>query len=219
MTDAHLYAELAVDVLGQVLRGVDRAVLADGTAKGEHQRRETSTYKGWGGGYGRTKYDESSNHGNYLGAQTVGTITLGLGRDVSFSLSNDLFGERKQDRWRTSAAELTIGNFTLGTYVTTNDGRHESAGSTNKNIDPLLGANKHKKESWTNGVAYSAPAWFGIRNGNKINRFGYSHPYVQSITQNFVHKYIVPTPYFHPSPSFYEGGYFSSGFNNPLTLW
>lgn len=177
---------------------------------------------GWGLGYGRTHYDETNVHGNTLGAQTVGSLTFGFGNDVSFMLSNDIFGEKHQDRWRTSAAELTIGGFTLGSYVTTNDGQHESKGKKSffKCMhDSLLGENKNDMGTWEKGCAYSAPFWIGIRNGQLIQRFGYSHPYVQSLTQNLVHKYLVPTPFFKPSPSFYTGGFYNSGFNNPLTLW
>ena len=38
MADANLDAELLMDMLGQVLRTIDRAVLATRTAKAEHQR-------------------------------------------------------------------------------------------------------------------------------------------------------------------------------------
>ena len=52
VTDAHLDAELLVDMLSQVLGRVDRAVLTTRTAEGEHQRGETaldiSAYMGIG---------------------------------------------------------------------------------------------------------------------------------------------------------------------------
>lgn len=42
MTDTHLNTELLVDVLSQMLGGIDRTVLTSRTAKREHQRREAS---------------------------------------------------------------------------------------------------------------------------------------------------------------------------------
>ena len=42
MTDAHLYAKLLMDMLGQVLSTIDRAVLSARTAKTEHQRRKAT---------------------------------------------------------------------------------------------------------------------------------------------------------------------------------
>ena len=42
MNDAHLDAELLVNVLGQVLRTIDGAMLTTGTAEAEHQRSEAA---------------------------------------------------------------------------------------------------------------------------------------------------------------------------------
>ena len=42
MTDVYLNAELAVDVLGQVLGGIDGAVLAACAAEAEHQAGEAA---------------------------------------------------------------------------------------------------------------------------------------------------------------------------------
>ena len=42
MADAHLDAELLVDMLGQVLGGIDRAVLTTGTAEAEHEGGEAT---------------------------------------------------------------------------------------------------------------------------------------------------------------------------------
>ena len=42
VADAHLDAELLVDVLRQMLGGIDRAVLTTRTAEGEHQRGEAT---------------------------------------------------------------------------------------------------------------------------------------------------------------------------------
>lgn len=47
------------------------------------------------------------------------------------SLSNDLFGDG-EDRWRTTSAELSYRNFSIGTYVDTNWGRKKVAAKFTK---------------------------------------------------------------------------------------
>ena len=44
MTNVYLYTELLMDMLGQVLCGVDGAVLTACATEGKHQRREASLY-------------------------------------------------------------------------------------------------------------------------------------------------------------------------------
>ena len=190
------------------------------------------SYGGWGTGFGKTYYGEQTVRGNVLGKQTVGAITLLAPGDVSFRLYNDMFGQSGHDRWRTSAAELTIRDFSVGTYVTTNDGKKASdnRGYDPNIVDPYLGANPERVihvngrdekvgGGWPNGKVYSAPFWVGIKSGSQIYRFGVSARIVQSLTQNLVHRYLVPTPYFIPGREFYRGLYSSFGHNSPLSLW
>lgn len=190
----------------------------------------SSNYYGWFGelgignfkiGYGRTSYGSTNAYGENIGAQTVGTVKFGVG-DISFALSNDLFGEKNQDRWRTSAAELSIGNFAIGTYVITNDGQHESKLIDKKepttNIKaPILGVNK-KMKAWKSGKVYAAPFWIGIRNGNQISRIGYNGKIVQTLTQNLVHHYLVSTPDF-TDYKLSTPMYTYCGYNNPISIW
>lgn len=182
-------------------------------------------YMGWkasvgigdfGVGYGQTSFSERTFNGNHLGAQTVGTFSVSY-KDASFSISNDLWGDRK-DRWRTTAAELTIGSCSVGTYVYGNWGAEESNGKTQDVSAPLLGRNE-KMKAWENGKVYFAPLWIGYSNNNQVFRFGYSHPMVQNLTQNFVHKYITPTPYFLNYNNFKEGCYSYFGTLNPISIW
>jgi RHS repeat-associated protein len=173
-----------------------------------------ATYDGYGGGYGRTYYDAGTVMGHKFDAQTVGTFTA-YWDGGSFSLSNDAFGDGK-DRWRSNAVELNIGRFSVGTYIYTNNGKKESKGK-NDMAAPLIG--KNKKEAWENGRVYFAPAWAGYKHGNQITRIGFSHPMVQNLTQNLIHKYVTPTPYFLNYDEFKSGGYFYSGYNNPFSLW
>lgn len=192
----------------------------------------SAVYNGWGAGFGKTYYGEQTVKGNYLGAQTVGTLTLMARGDVSFRLSNDMFGAPHHDRWRTSAAELAIGNFTVGTYVTTNDGDEESSifgSSISEKIDgslrdPILNTNPIDKKTgrggaWKNGKFYSAPLWIGLKSNSHIFRFGYSSRTVQSLTQNLVHKYIVKTPFFTDASYFQKGWFSYNGSNSPFSLW
>ena len=169
-------------------------------------------------GYGRTYYDSYDN----VGSQTVGTFKLGIDK-VSFALSNDLFAENHQDRWRTSAAELSIGNFSIGTYVITNDGQHESRAvdpnnPTTDRESPYIGLNK-KKGAWKVGNAYMAPLWIGYKHGTNITRIGYSFKMVQALTQNLVHHTLVPTPDYTYYDEFYKGFTIYSGYYNPISLW
>jgi len=176
-----------------------------------------ASYKEYGGNFGITTYESGSFHGQKIGTQKVATAGINAG-NISFRLSNDLWGDGF-DRWRTSAAELSIGNFSVGTYVDTNWGAMESPVYTDKKTyigkDKIIG----KNTSWNNGKVYSAPFWIGYRWNNKNYRLGISHPYVQSLTQNFVHKYITPTPFFLDYTSFKSGIFSYSGNYNPFTLW
>jgi RHS repeat-associated protein len=172
---------------------------------------------GWGIGYGRTYYSSSEVMGQNFEDQKVGTITAFFNHN-SFSISNDMFGDRK-DRWRTNAAELTIGMFSIGTYLYTNWGERDSEGA-DKNVEaPLIG--KSKFGAWKNGQVYFAPAWVGYRskNGNQVTRIGFSHEMVQNLTQNLVHKTIGRAPYFLNYDHLISGGYFYSGYYNPFSLW
>lgn len=177
----------------------------------------SAMYKGYGVGYGRTSYSKSEINGNQLGGQVVGTIT-GYFNYNSFAFSNDRFGDG-EDRWRSNAVELTLGNYTIGTNLYTNWGKDASGGpkGTHNEKAPIFGLNK--KEAWNNGQVYSAPLWIGYKKGNQITRIGFSHSMVQNFTQNAVHKYATPTPYFLGYDNFKSGGYIYSGAYNPFSLW
>lgn len=181
--------------------------------------------------YGRTAYEECMFNGNVIDAQTVGTISM-FGKGWSFSLSNDIFGERHQDRGRTSAAELCIGNFVIGTNILTNNGNEASNGyvdgdetkttfkhiKTNTKYKNMKDKIPPKAGSWINGQVYHSPFWLGLKTGNMVYRFGYSDKIIQKYTQNFVHKFMK-TPFFSNYDSFHRGLYFSMGNYNPYSLW
>ena len=181
-----------------------------------------ASYKGAGLGYGITYYNNTTIGDYTSGRQKVGTGKISWG-DVSFSLSNDLFAE-KQDRWRTSAAELAVGNFVIGTSVFTNNAKEESIGKHIEENDPIVGAHYFDKKegitygSWETGQVFSTPFWVGYKNGNQVFRVGVSSLLAHSLTQNLVHKFMH-TPYFIHYNNFKGGAFSYYGYYNPLTLW
>lgn len=94
---------------------------------------------------------------------------------------------------------MSVGDFSFGSYIYTNDGKADSGGKDNESrtVDrnsPIWGKNRNKGFStWKNGQVFSAPVWIGYRRGN----------------QNFYLNY----------ENFKTGGYFYSGYYNPLSLW
>ena len=121
-----------------------------------------------------------------------------------------------EDRWRTFAAELCIRDITVGALVGTNYGYRDS---------PIENGLKRRDKGsfyeWNNGKVFIAPAWIGFRSGDQINRFGYSHKYIQALTQNVFHKYFSRnTPFFADYDGFlYKGPYSYNGYYNPYALW
>jgi RHS repeat-associated protein len=173
----------------------------------------SARYNDWGAGYSRT---------NYTGAhsQVVGGATLFLGKDVSFRLENDFFGDR-HDRWRSNAFELTIGDFVFGSNLYNNE--------VDVTADPDLeggmllnnSCNRSPFGAWRDGKTYSSPLWVGFKMNGSVYRFGYSHPLVQDRTQNVIHKWFGPgrTNFFNNYDYFQYGTYNYYGYNNPYSLW
>jgi hypothetical protein len=186
------------------------------------------TRTGYGGGYGRTYYGASEIMGHQFDAQTTGTITAYFNHN-SFNFTNDALGD-KEDRWRTNAVELTIGKWSLGTYLYTNFGKQDSGFDENgaqvdfgeNCVPPLVGRNHDKNlATWINGRVYYAPIWIGYRYGDQITRIGFSHPMVQNLTQNLIHKYkwLGNQNYYLMYDEFKTGGFFSTGTYNPFSLY
>ena len=134
-------------------------------------------------------------NGAQLGSQRVGTIT-GSYEDFSFSFSNDIIGDGK-DRFRSNAIEIGYGDFSIGTYVCTNDGMKESGytkeswRSEKKN---LLKEKKNIKDyPWKNGIVLSSPIWMSFKRNNIVQRIGVNYPPAQQATQNLLHRIIIYT--------------------------
>ncbi|MCL2651433.1 MAG: polymorphic toxin type 23 domain-containing protein [Candidatus Azobacteroides sp.] len=186
------------------------------------------TRTGYGLGYGQTHYGASEIMGHQFGAQTTGTI-IGYFNHNSLNWTNDATGDT-EDRWRTNAVELTIGKWSVGTYLYTNYGKQDSGpdeyGSVldrNENcIPPIVGKNKDPDlATWRNGRSYYAPLWIGYRNGNQVTRVGFSHPMVQNLTQNLIHKFtwLGHQNYYMMYDEFKTGGFYSTGTYNPFSLY
>jgi len=184
------------------------------------------TKNGVGAGYGQTHYGNDIGPNDTPNPQTVGNYSV-FWRGGSFTLQNDVgkLGD-SHDRWRTNAFELSIGDFTFGNYIYTNDGEAVSTANYPKDpIDlaaksPIYGKNSHAgKGAWKIGKVYSAPAWIGIRSGNRIDRVGYSLPFFQDLFQNGVHTSFGNQNYYLNYRDFQRGFYFYSGYYNPFTLY
>lgn len=106
----------------------------------------SATYNGVGVGYGLTYYGKTQGPDGKSNAQRVANITA-YWKGGSFALQNDmksLGGDG--DRWRTNAFELSIGNFSFGSYIYTNDGKADSQKQQDENArSPIWGENRNKK--------------------------------------------------------------------------
>lgn len=175
-------------------------------------------YEGYGVGYYRTKYGASSDNPTGGPApQLVGGMSL-FAPGGSFRVENDVFAPGGHDRWRTNAWELTIGKWSIGSSIHTNDARGENKGIDKKSINPL--------GKYNDGQVYSAPLWVGYRSEFGISRAGFSDKNVQHYQQNeLVHRRgivgieYVKSPWFTKYDSFQRGIYGYSGPYNPYSLF
>jgi len=75
-------------------------------------------------------------------------------------------------------------------------------------------------------MVYSSPLWVGRRNGNTMERIGFSHKSIQHFTQNvLIHKNgfiglgMGQSPYFLDYSKFTPGFYVYTGYYNPYSLY
>jgi len=178
------------------------------------------TYDGYGPGYYYTSYGNQVGPDGNPNPQRVGGLQWNW-PGGSIRLENDfLAGKIKgdtKDRWRTNSLEVAIGDLVFGSSVYTNQVNEKQGTIDLKSI--LWGFNWNNMESWKDGKVYSSPLWIGLRTGNVVGRFGYSHHIFQDFFQNGVHKFIVPTPYFTDYNDFKYEFYYFSGYYNPYSLW
>ena len=199
-----------------------------------------NTYWGWQGnfssgdfsaGFGHTYFNKHQNDGIHFGkngidSQKLWHASIGINKfsidyynDTGFKELIDPNGpnvkenKTNTDRWRTTAAEITIGDFTLGSYVDTNNGGKEGDGTSYAIAPNGVGSGM----KWNNGMVYSAPLWIGYKQGSNIMRFGYQAPIIQNLTQNLVHKLINNNYYLNYDIHHNKFSYF--GAYNPYTPW
>ena len=195
-----------------------------------------ATYKEYGLSYGRTYYGNATVIDDVPNKQIVGNWSI-LWDGGSFTLQNDVGGKPfgipiggdREDRWRTNAFELTIGDFSFGNYINTNFGRlvsEASFGEGDRAIDtdaeaPFYGKHPHAgKGAWKAGEVFSAPAWIGYRVGGQISRVGYSHRFFQNLFQNGIHTTRFGSQnYYLLYTNFNKGAYGYCGYYNPFSLW
>lgn len=201
---------------------------------------------GWAHSYsafgGSVKYKEiglnyyQTHYGNALGPdgnpnnQVVGGVNLTAGK-FSFRIENDFLAFADEDRWRSNAVEIGIGDYVIGTRLYNNNPgpSGERQGFDPDGTDLMGNRNKsHKGKvfgSHDNGKVYSSPLWVGARFGNTVDRIGYSHKMVQDRTQNWVHRngfFYLPFghQHFYVDYSQFRTGVFSfTGHYNPYSLW
>lgn len=182
-----------------------------------------ATINGWGAGRYFTSYGDKIGPDGKPNPQVVGGLNIYLGKikeeQLALRIEND-FLSGTGDKWRSNAIELSWSKYSIGTNLYNNDPEGEGLG-TEDTPDRRGNCNKHGFSAWLNGQTYYSPLWFGIRNGNTINRIGYSHPSVQDVTQNNVHRLFPPgyQNYYNKYDYFYYGFTNFSGYYNPFSLW
>lgn len=157
--------------------------------------------------------------------QWNGGFTIGYG-DFKIREENDFLAwGLSSDKGRTQALEISYGNFAVGSYVHTNDGKGDSGGPTgfDNRPSPILGTNKHGFGAWLKGYVYKAPLYYGYNSGNNTSRIGFSAWWVQDATQNWMHQNDIfragNQNYYVDYSKMYQGGYFYSGYYNSFSLY
>ncbi|MCL1932217.1 MAG: polymorphic toxin type 23 domain-containing protein [Candidatus Azobacteroides sp.] len=144
----------------------------------------------------------------------IGEFSLRVENDLNFKIKGVELGGDGGDRWRTSAVEIGIKNFVLGTSVYTN----EPDGSLDKN-----GYSKfwnRTKQAYADGTAYNSPLYVGVKQGGRVTRIGLNQPWIQDMTQNGVHLFLSKSSPLFPTPyGEYSSAYRYSGYYNPYSLY
>jgi RHS repeat-associated protein len=180
----------------------------------------SATYNGFGASYSQTRFGNANGPDGRSNSQKTGTIGL-YGFGASIRVDNDFLGDG-EDRWRTGAIEVGIGNFVIGASVYSNFTNRDE-GVANK-PSSTYGVNQRPGLSaWKNGKIYSSPLWIGYRNGNQVSRFGFSHWKIQDVLQNGLHQsrlfHFANSNYFLDYSQFRSGIYSYFGNYNPFTLY
>lgn len=135
--------------------------------------------------------------------QSYWQATLSIG-DFHLSELNDL---PNTDKGLTQQLEIGIGNFSIGSYILTNDaGDRTVEGNTRDAISEDTNMPLDNK-TYTNGEVYSSPLYISIKSKGKTYKIGYDHPVIQDQQQNRVHYYLTKKLFGEKSPYFAKGNY------------
>jgi RHS repeat-associated protein len=172
-------------------------------------------YLDWGAGLYSTKY--SGEHSQRVGGAQI------FFPNGSFRIENDFFpwGGDGFDRWRTSAAELEIGNFLIGKSVYTSSPDRDL--ERNRDYSSRFYRNffrngRPEARTYADSEVYSSPFYIGKRNGIFVTRAGINHPIVQDITQNGMHL-LINSPLFITPYGAYSNPWGYVGYYNPFSLY
>ncbi|OQX79610.1 MAG: hypothetical protein B6D61_03275 [Bacteroidetes bacterium 4484_249] len=187
------------------------------------------TYDGYGIGYHQTYYGNADGPGGVPNSQIVAGYSFYF-NDVTFTIENDIFARKGQDRWRTSSWELRVGEFGIGSYIYTNDPGNTDESGVYDGKSPTWRENQREGYSvWENGIVYEAPFYISYYKGGSVSRLGYSHWRIQDIQQNGIHQsriitrgnqnYYLKYDKMNIDLPGYLNIYGFSGFYNPYTLF
>ncbi len=188
----------------------------------------SAKYKGWGGGFHKTYYGNAVGPDGQSNSQIVGGPTLYFNHN-SITVENDtkFTGGDGNDRWRSGAMEVQVGDFVAGFNIYQNDPKSEGLGADLEALGP--NGKKHKNPKygvWNNGQTYSSPFYVGYRFGNRIEKIGYSHRYVQQFFQNWLihrHGFGINNDFsqhlYLSYDKMYTGLWGYSGWYNPYSIW
>jgi len=196
-----------------------------GSYSGSYTTNPVSGNSGIGtaAGGGVSYYDDKNNIGLSFGLVGYGGISesqsLWTGGfksgDVSVTLSNDAW--LSGDKYRTAAAEVSIGEASIGMNLYTTDPPPEerkkakglSENSKFQSMWDRVGKNDNNHRTYSAGSRVYAGLYFGYHSGNSVSRIGVDAPWVQDFFQNGIHKYLTGSPYFDttlgtPTQPFYQ---------------
>jgi len=176
-----------------------------------------ASYNGFGAGYYSTFYGNAIGPDGNSNSQIVGGISL-FSKDFSIRFENDFFymGD-KYDRWRTTAIEIGVKNFVIGTFFYTNMPNKDME---NYQYDEAYNGSiwKRNRKAYYDGEVYYSVFYIGYRYRDIIIRIGVNHPAVQDIIQNGWHI-IVNKPFFYTPYGEYFSIYLYIGYYNPFSLF
>ena len=137
---------------------------------------------------------------DFVGDQPQGVAGVGFyGKDWTIRIDEDFgaLGGDGDDRWRTGGFDASIGNFSFGARVQTNDLTEAQEKNLTENYwDPIKNVYKVSPRSvYRDGEVIQSVAWVGYRSKYGVLALEHNNPVYQATLQNGIHKF-QGTPYF-----------------------